>query len=367
MIVPTDQDRALTDARKDLVTIDNDAAASALEHVLATGDLAQLSAKQRIGYYLHICNRLGLASESRPFDWLTLDGRLVLYPNKSCAEQLRRQHQISVKLVRKDRVGDLFVVEVEGTRPNGQSDFASKYVPLRNARGEPLNTRDLVNAYAKAETGAKRRLTLSMIGLGGVPDLEDIEKVRYVVVDAHGNVIEKPTDEQRYLAENPQAARTIGEPTFETEATPEDAPDIAAGPSQAVTPDELERPTRNVPRHPSRAGISASSSPTSFRPSEEEVNHRQGAWFAAVKGTSLDDDDARHRYVADWTRTAGWPKGKQTGSLPIAIARMTEREAESFAAQVRAIVEDERKDYQEALAESNAGHEAVSEADQEPF
>jgi hypothetical protein len=169
----------------ELVALDREAAASALEHVLATGDLAQFAPKQRIAYYLHICHRLGIASESRPFDWLTLDGKLVLYPNKSCTEQLRRQHQISVKLTRREIVGDLYVVEVEGSRPNGQTDFASKYVPLRDGRGNRLAGRDLANAFAKCETGAKRRLTLSMIGLAAVPDLDDVEKVRYVVVDAH--------------------------------------------------------------------------------------------------------------------------------------------------------------------------------------
>lgn len=354
MMTPADTAALAATPGTELVALDREAAASALEHVLATGDLAQFAPKQRIAYYLHICHRLGIASESRPFDWLTLDGKLVLYPNKSCTEQLRRQHQISVKLTRREIVGDLYVVEVEGSRPNGQTDFASKYVPLRDGRGNRLAGRDLANAFAKCETGAKRRLTLSMIGLAAVPDLDDVEKVRYVVVDAHGNVIDRPTDEQRYLAENPQAARTLHEPTFETTASPDDAPEVSAGPSQEVTPDELERPKRNVPRQ-------------SFRPSEEEVRRRQGAWFAAVKGTSLDDDDARHRFVYSWTADAGWPKAKQTGSIPIAVARMSDREAEDFLAHVRAVVEDEHIIEQEALSESNRGHEAPTEVDQEPF
>lgn len=306
---------------------DADDAASALEHVLATGDLAKLLPKQRVGYYLALCKRLGLASESRPFDWLTLDGRLVLYPNKSCAEQIRRTHQISLKMTRRERVGDLFCVEVEGSRPNGQHDFASKYVPLKDERGNVLGGRLLANAYAKAETGAKRRLTFSMVGLAAVPDVEDLRGARFVTVDGRGNVIDAPTEEQRHLAERPSVARVIGEPTFETTASPDDSP-VPAMADQAPTMAELERQRRTGPA-------------ATFQSSDEDVKRWLGAWFAAVKGTSLDDDDDRHRFVRQWT--AGSPYGLRTESLKAFFEHATERQAGDLLAHVRAIVEDEKR------------------------
>ena len=327
---------------RELVALDPEAAATALEHILATGDLAKLSPKQRVGYYLALCKTLSLASESRPFDWLTLDGRLVLYPNKSCAEQIRRRHQISIRMTRRERVGDLFCVEVEGTRPNGQHDFASKYVPLKDDRGNVLSGRLLANAYAKAETGAKRRLTFSMVGLAAVPDEEDLRGARFVTVDGHGNVLDHPTEEQRHLAERPAIAKVIGMPTFETTATPEDSP-VPATADQAPTADELERTRRGGP------------TPT-FKPSDEDVKRWLGAWFAAVKGSSLDDDEERHRFIRQWTAQS--PTMLQTDSLRAFLAGATERQAGDLLAHVRALVADEKR----AILEAD-----ITNAREEPF
>jgi hypothetical protein len=320
-------DLATTNADGGLVPIDEEAAASALEHILATGDLAKLTAKQRVGYYLALTRKLGLAAESRPFDWLTLDGRLVLYPNKSCAEQIRRTHQISIKLVRKERVGDLFCVEVEGRRPNGQSDFASKYVPLKDARGAVVPLHKLGDVYAKAETGAKRRLTFSMVGISASFEAEDLHGARVVTVDGLGNVLEHPTEQQRHLAERPAIARVIGEPTFETTATAEDSP-LPATANQAPTPEELERPRRQGPA-------------ATFKPSAEDVRRWLGAWHAAVKGTYLEDAVERHKFFRQWT--SQYPEGVRTESSREFFAHATERQAGDLLAHVRAIVDDEKR------------------------
>jgi hypothetical protein len=121
----------------DIPSPDREEALAALQQILATGDLAPLAPEQRVAHYLTFCHSLGLNPLSRPLDWLVLDGKLVLYPNKSCAEQLRRLHQISVRKVRAEPIGELFVVEVEGRTPDGRTDYATKYVPLTtyNARG----------------------------------------------------------------------------------------------------------------------------------------------------------------------------------------------------------------------------------------
>lgn len=331
-----------------LTTADPDQAAAALEHILATGDLARLSPKQRVAHYLHLCRSLGLNSVSRPFDWLMLDGKLVLYPNKSCAEQLRRQHHISVRVTRKETCGDrteepMFVVEVEGSSPDGRTDFATKYVPLTGVNREGqryrLAGRELANAYHKAETGAKRRLVLSMVGLAAPSDVEDAGSVQYVVVDAHGNVIDRPTDIDRYLASQPAAARAINGPTFETTASADDAPLAGEPADQGARPEELERPKRGGPR------------PT-FKPSQDDVRKWVRTWHATVAGTSLDNDHERHRFVEQWT-------DGRTPSLPAFFETATDRQAEDLLAHVRALVEDEKR----ATAES--GQEA--EPEQEAF
>lgn len=330
---------ARTDLRG-LVRPDPEAAASALEHILSTGDLAELMPAQRVAHYLNLCRSLGLNSLSRPFDWLVLDNRLVLYPNKSCAEQLRRTHQISVKVLRREVVGDLFVCVVEGRTPNGRTDEASKYVPLTaysSQRGTyRLTGAALANAFAKAETGAKRRLVLSMVGLAGLPDEVEGTAVRVVTVDAAGNVLDAASDEQEYLARNPSAARAIGEPTFETTADPADLAEPTA--SQAGRADELERPARPPTER------------ASFRTSDADVKRLLAAWFGAVKNTSLDTDEARHAFVQSWTETE-WPRSRRTASLETFYRRASADEAERLLEHVRALVLAEKA---ELLAEADA-------------
>lgn len=324
----------------DLAVADREQAAGALAHILATGDLAKLTNEQRVAYYLDYCSSLSLNPRSRPFDWLVLDGRLVLYPNKSCAEQLRRQHQISVKVTRREVVGDLFVCEVQGRRPNGVTDESSKYVSLKDSRGNKLVGTNLANAFAKAETGAKRRLVLSMVGLASPPDPEEVKGAKFVVVDGTGRIIDNPTQEQRYLAQTPAAARAIGAPVYEDHGGQESP--LAGTPDQRVTSAEVAPPQPAQGQRPS------------FRASDEDVRRWLGAWFAVVKGTSLDDDEARHQYVEQWTRDElAWPAGKWTTSARTMFARMTEREAGDFLAHVRAICDDERRSY---LDESEEGH-----------
>jgi hypothetical protein len=316
-----------------LAVLDQEAASTALEHILATGDLAKLSAKQRVGHYLNQCRSLGLNPISRPFDWLILDDKLVLYPNKSCTEQLGRAHQISVKILRRELVGDLFVCEVEGRTPSGLTNQATKYVPVtgrsRDGQAYRLAGSKLADAFAKAETGAKRRLILSMVGLSSPADADEASRVRFVTVDAHGNILDNPTREQKYLAENPSAAKVIGEPTFETTATPDDDPLAEAATSQAPRPEDLEQPARQAAR------------PT-FTRSDDDSARLRGAWFASVKETSLDDDDARHKFVRQWT-ALHWPKAKQTDSLTTFFARATDAEASDLLAHVRALADDERR------------------------
>lgn len=333
------------------------AGVAALEHVLGTGDLAQLSNEQRVGHYLRVCRSLGLNPLSRPFDWILFkdpDGteRMTLYPNQSCAAQLRRQHQIRVEVTRREAVGEMFVVEVKGTTPDGREDFASKYVPLTNKYGR-LQGQQYANALMKAETSAKRRLTLSMVGLALPFDPEELTAGwRPVIVDGTGMIVRDPTPEQRYLAEVPTAARALGEPVFEDTAIPADEL-----PSQAVRPEELERPKRPPGPRPT------------LKASPEQVERWQRTWFATVAGSSLDSDDARHEYVRQWTVSENWPKAKQTDSLITFLRRSTEREAEDFLAHTRALVEDEKRANEEALAEARGDGPpaAVRTEDQEPF
>jgi hypothetical protein len=289
-----------------------------------------------------------------------LDGKLVLYENAKCAAMLKNAHRISVKILRRDEDDvdaddPMTMCEVEGRKPNGQTDQAIKYVSLtardRSGHEYRLRGKALADARAKAETGAKRRLIFPMVGVAGGPAPEELEHARPVIVDGAGRIIENPTEEERAFAADPRLARMHRLPVYEdVEAASPFGGQAPTGP----TAEELEPVKRTIPRQ-------------SFRPSEDDVTRWQKTWFATVKGTSLDSDEARHEFVRGWTVDEDWPKAKQTDSLTTMFRRMTERQAEDFLAHVRALCDDERSAAEEALAALNRDDEQVTEADVEPF
>jgi len=138
-----------------------DDAAEIMERVIAAGDLARLSPGDRVAYYAATCRSLGLNPLTKPFDYITLSGRMVLYATKGAADQLRAQRGISVRVVGQATEADVLVVTVEGSDETGRIDSEIGAVSVAGLRGEAL-----ANARMKALTKAKRRLTLSMCGLG---------------------------------------------------------------------------------------------------------------------------------------------------------------------------------------------------------
>jgi len=145
----------------------NSVNASALERVLVAGDLAGLNEAQRIEYYKAVCESLGLNPLTRPFEYLRLNGRLVLYATRAAADQLRAIHGISIVDVRVEYKDDMIVVTVRGRDKSGREDVEVGVVSTVGLRGDAQ-----ANAFMKALTKAKRRLTLSLAGLGWLDESE---------------------------------------------------------------------------------------------------------------------------------------------------------------------------------------------------
>ena len=141
--------------------------ANVLERVLVFGDLAGLTESQRLEYYRAVCDSLGLNPLTRPFEYLRLNGRLVLYATRAATDQLRSIHGISITGVQIDRNDDLISVTVRGRTRDGREDVEIGVVSVSGLRGEAL-----ANAEMKALTKAKRRLTLSLAGLGWLDETE---------------------------------------------------------------------------------------------------------------------------------------------------------------------------------------------------
>jgi hypothetical protein len=169
-----------------------------LEQVLIGGDLSGLTSQQRADHYGAVCRALGLNPLTKPFEYLTLNGKLRLYALRDCADQLRRLHGISIYITSRERLQDLYIVTARTKDRTGREDESTGAVALGTLKGDAL-----ANALMKAETKAKRRVTLSLAGLGWLDEteLETIPQVR----------VGEPNDEQGAarpdLPEGEQATR----------------------------------------------------------------------------------------------------------------------------------------------------------------
>lgn len=141
--------------------------AAALENVLIKGDLRDLSEQDRVMYYKAVCESVGLNPLTKPFDYITLNGKLTLYAKKDAADQLRKLHNVSITALETSTMQDVYVVKAHARNGDGREDTSTGAVSIKGLAGEAL-----ANAIMKAETKAKRRVTLSICGLGMLDETE---------------------------------------------------------------------------------------------------------------------------------------------------------------------------------------------------
>jgi hypothetical protein len=145
---------------------------TAYELALVQGDLSRLSPDERLAYYSKVCESMGLNPLTRPFEYITLNGKLTLYAKRDATDQLRRLSGVAVTITSRDIQGDIFVVTARALMPDGRTDESIGAVAVKGLQGDAL-----ANAYMKAETKAKRRVTLSICGLGWLDETE-VETIR---------------------------------------------------------------------------------------------------------------------------------------------------------------------------------------------
>ena len=183
---------------EDKVTI-----SQAWEKAMIENDLSALNSEERLSFVKHICETVGLNPSTKPFIYTEFQGQLKLYPAKGAAEQLRSIHKISCEIVKaeRDEPNGVFWTHVKGTTKD-RFDEDYGWAAIANLKGDVLG-----NAVGKAITKGKRRVTLSMVGLGWMlPDAEH---------EKEGNeVVDTPVDLQSALAapveaeEKPKKKRT---------------------------------------------------------------------------------------------------------------------------------------------------------------
>lgn len=92
---------------------------------------------------------------------------MTLYATKACTDQIRSNKNISVKITSREFKNDLYIVSAEAKDNSGRTDESLAAVHVGGMRGDAL-----ANSLMKCETKAKRRVTLSICGLGMLDETE---------------------------------------------------------------------------------------------------------------------------------------------------------------------------------------------------
>lgn len=174
------------------ITTTNQIDAQIMESVLLGGDLSKLTPEQRVSYYRHVCESVGLNPLTKPFDYMTLNGKLTLYAKKDATDQLRKINNVSIDDVEIVENETQFLVKVKGHDQTGRADVEIGVVAKKDMQG------NLGNVQMKAVTKAKRRLTLSLCGLGWLDEteVETIRDARLANVKAEtGEIVDAPAVE----------------------------------------------------------------------------------------------------------------------------------------------------------------------------
>jgi hypothetical protein len=138
-----------------------------LEKVITASDLAGLSPIDKVNYIKNVCESLGLNPLTRPIQLIRFDGKEVMYFTKDSTEQLRKNNKVSINNIENTIFNGVYIVTAHASTPDGRIDASTGATSVDGLKGNALCV-----AMMKAETKAKRRVTLSICGLGHLDESE---------------------------------------------------------------------------------------------------------------------------------------------------------------------------------------------------
>lgn len=152
---------------------------SIIHNIIQHQDFSALTAEERTQHLLNVCDKMGLDPLTKPFEYIKLNNKLTLYCTRAGTDQLRNQRGISIKITNREVVEDVYTVSALAITPEGRQDESIGAVSIAGLRGDAR-----ANACMKAETKAKRRVTLSICGLGMLDEseLETIHEAKPIPV-----------------------------------------------------------------------------------------------------------------------------------------------------------------------------------------
>lgn len=144
--------------------------AAVVESLALRGDISGLSPTDRVRYYLKTCADLKLNPSAQPFAFLRLNGKEVMYPTRGATDQLAAIHGINREIIDGPKAVDLagakVLLAVCRATLGHRVETATAAVPL------PTGAENICNALMKVETKARRRATLSILGLALLDETE---------------------------------------------------------------------------------------------------------------------------------------------------------------------------------------------------
>lgn len=153
-----------------------------LEKVITSNDLAGLSSLEKVQHVRNVCTSLGLNPLTKPIQLIKFQGKEVMYITKDAAEQLRKNHNVSIYNIETKVIDGIYIVTAHAKMADGRTDAATGAIPIKGLQGDAL-----CNAFLKAETKAKRRVTLSICGLGMTveDELDTMHGAKKVNIEMH--------------------------------------------------------------------------------------------------------------------------------------------------------------------------------------
>jgi hypothetical protein len=155
-----------------------------IDDLIQKGDFSSFTMREKSIFTYQLALRLGLNPLTKPFDFIVLNNKLVLYANRTCSDQLRKIHNITSTVLYEGplQIGteiraDVYCVRVRvgSTNDQGQLTRSEEHigcVGMGNKKDEELG-----NTIMKCHTKALRRATIAFCGLGFLDELE-VESVK---------------------------------------------------------------------------------------------------------------------------------------------------------------------------------------------
>lgn len=162
-----------------------------LEKVITNNDLGGLSSLEKVQHIKNVCESLGLNPLTKPIQLLKFQGKEIAYFTKDATEQLRKNNNISIRIRDPKVTEGIYIVIVDAKTPEGREDSSTGAISVSGLKGDAL-----CNAMLKAETKAKRRVTLSICGLGFTDESEIETMAGAKKIDVHSSFKEKEISNQ---------------------------------------------------------------------------------------------------------------------------------------------------------------------------